>query len=222
MIVIDAKTKCSGCRACQNICPKQCIDMILDKEGFMYPQVDESQCVDCGLCNKVCPVENKFYRNEDYSCDYYAAYNKENDVMLNSSSGGIFWLLAKNVIDKNGIVYGAELQSNFNVAHNRAETLVECIRFRKSKYLQSSIGDSFRQAKIDLDNGREVLFTGTPCQIAGLYSYLQKEYDNLVTCDVLYHDVLLKKFLMNILLNSFIVYLEYKSITDLSDGGIKC
>ena len=189
MIVIDDKIKCSACGACQNICPKKCINMILDEEGFMYPQVDESQCIDCGLCNKVCPIENKFSRNEKYSCNYYAAYNKQKNVMLDSSSGGIFWLLAKKITNKNGVVYGVELQSNFTVTHNRAETLDECMKFRKSKYLQSSIGDSFRQAKIDLDNGREVLFTGTPCQIAGLYSYLQKEYDNLVTCEVVCHGV---------------------------------
>lgn len=189
MIKIYDKTKCSGCKACQNVCPKDCIYTSIDKEGFTYPATDISQCIECNLCNKACPIENNFARNENYDSQYYGAYNKDVDIMRDSSSGGIFWILARDIIDRDGTVYGAELRDCFTVEHNRAETLDSCEKFRKSKYLQSDIGYNFKKAKMDLDSGREVLFSGTPCQIAGLYSFLGKDYDNLVTCDVVCHGV---------------------------------
>lgn len=189
MIKITDKAKCCGCGACKNVCPKQCIEMIPDEEGFIYPTVEESQCIDCGLCDKICHLKNKFTKNDDYRCSYYGAYNKSKEIMKDSSSGGIFWLLVKSVIEKSGVVYGVESKDNFYIAHGRAETLDNCVRFRKSKYLQSNTEMIYGQVKIDLDNNRIVLFSGTPCQIAALYAYLRKDYNNLLTCDIVCHGV---------------------------------
>lgn len=189
MIKINEKSKCCGCGACKNICPKQCIEMQLDEEGFLYPVVDRSQCVVCGLCKEVCHLEKPFTRNDDYQCSFYGAYNNSKKIMRDSSSGGIFWILVKYAIGNNGIVYGVELKDEFYVVHGRAETLNDCVRFRKSKYLQSNTEMIYKQVKADLENSQLVLFSGTPCQIAALYSYLRKDYDNLITCDIVCHGV---------------------------------
>jgi len=189
MLEIHEKTKCCGCGACKNICPSNCISMQLDAEGFMYPIIDHARCIDCDLCNKVCPIINSFTKNDGNSCSFYGAYNNDKNINRDSSSGGIFWLLVQYVISNEGIVYGVALQENFRVVHSRAETLENCVPFRKSKYLQSDTTNIYKQAKKDLDNGRMVLFSGSPCQIAGLYSYLQKDYNNLISCDVVCHGV---------------------------------
>lgn len=189
MIKIIEKAKCCGCGACVNVCPKQCIEMQLDNEGFLYPVVDENQCVECNLCDKVCPLDNSFSRNEGYKCAYYGAFNRCKEIIKDSSSGGIFWLITEHVINNNGVVYGVELKEDFNVVHSRADTLKECIKYRKSKYLQSNTEMVYRLVQADLELNRLVLFSGTPCQIAGLYSYLNKNYDKLITCDVVCHGV---------------------------------
>lgn len=189
MIDIQDKGKCSGCGACLNICPQNSIIMKMDEEGFMYPKVKLSDCIDCGLCNKVCPIENNFKRNIAAICDFYCAHNKDKTVVRDSSSGGIFGLLAERTVKNNGVVYGVELKKDFIVEHGRADNLEDCLKFRKSKYLQSNIKDNYRKAEHDLKMGKEVLFSGTPCQIAGLYSYLMKDYENLITCDVVCHGV---------------------------------
>ena len=189
MITVDNKSKCTGCAACMNACPKKCIEMELDAEGFLYPVIDTLRCINCNLCNKVCHMENAFSRNQGYSCVYYGAYNKSKEIKKDSSSGGIFWELAEHVIRKNGVVYGVELNDRFHVAHGRATNIRECEKFRKSKYLESNIRLTLIDVKKDLDEGHLVLFSGTPCQIAGLYSYINNDYDNLITCDVVCHGV---------------------------------
>jgi len=191
MMMIDKLIKnpadCTGCYACYSICPKDCISMEIDAEGFWYPHIDIDECIDCGACDRVCPIFNKKeIINEPVA---YACINKNEKVRLESSSGGIFSLVADMILDRNGVVFGALFDDNFKVIHNYINTKNELNKLRSSKYVQSKIGDSFKKAKAFLDEGRLVLFSGTPCQIAGLYSFLGKSYDNLYSIDLICHGV---------------------------------
>ena len=187
MIDVKEKKDCCGCSACVQICPKQCIRMSADNEGFLYPQVDASICIDCGLCEKVCPVINQNGPREPLVV--YAAKNKNEEIRLKSSSGGIFTLLAEKVIEAGGVVFGVKFNENWEVVHDYTETIDGLEAFRGSKYVQSYIGDNFQKAKQFLTDGRKVLFSGTPCQIAGLKKYLRRAYDNLMTVEVVCHGV---------------------------------
>ena len=187
MIQISNKSKCCGCTACVSICPKQCITMREDEEGFLYPMVDSSLCIDCNLCKKICPELHSKERREPLNV--YAAKHKNEQVRLASSSGGIFTLLAERIIDENGVVFGARFNSNWNVIHDYTETKKGLTAFRGSKYVQSYMGNCYQKVKFFLQQGRKVMFTGTPCQIAGLKNYLRKDYDNLFTVDVVCHGV---------------------------------
>ncbi len=197
MVDIKEKTACSGCWACASSCPKQCIRMVSDEEGFLYPTIDKEKCVDCSICDNICPIINPSKTNNEPVA--YAAYNKDEDIRLNSSSGGVFTLIAEYVIDMNGVVFGAAFDEEFTVKHTYVENKADLYKLRGSKYVQSKIDDAYKKAKIFLDTGRTVFFGGTPCQIAGLYSYLKKDYDNLVTHDLICHgvpsDKLWKKYL---------------------------
>ena len=187
MIEITDKTKCCGCHACYNICPKGAIKMQQDKKGFEYPVVDKEKCINCGLCNKVCPIiNNKQINNEPKA---YACYNKDLNMRMQSSSGGIFTLLAEEILNRGGVVFGASFNKNFEVEHIMVESVGKLEKLRGSKYTQSKIGETYKKAKEILEEGRYVLFTGTPCQIEGLKSYLRKEYDNLYTQDIICHGV---------------------------------
>lgn len=187
MIDIKEKHNCCGCSACVQVCPKQCISMSADNEGFLYPQVDTAICIDCGLCEKVCPVINQNEPRKPLAV--YAAKNNNEDIRLKSSSGGIFTLLAEQIISEGGVVFGARFNEKWDVVHDYTETIEGLEPFRGSKYVQSIIGDNFKIAKQFLNNDRKVLFSGTPCQIAGLKRYLQKEYKNLLTIDIICHGV---------------------------------
>lgn len=187
MIDIKEKKDCCGCSACVQICPKHCIHMVADNEGFLYPQVDTTVCIDCGLCEKVCPVINQNEPREPLAV--YAAKNNNDEIRIKSSSGGIFTLLAEKIINEGGVVFGAKFNKNWDVVHDYTETINGLEAFRGSKYVQSIIGDNFKIAKQFLNDGRKVLFSGTPCQIAGLKRYLQKEYNNLLTIDIICHGV---------------------------------
>ena len=187
MIEIKDKKDCCGCHACATICAKHCITMQADEEGFLYPIVDKDACIDCGLCEKICPVINQSESRKPLKV--YAAKNKNEDIRRQSSSGGIFTLLAEKVIDEGGVVFGARFDENWNVIHAWSDTIEGIVAFRGSKYVQSTIGDTYREAMDFLKQGRKVLFTGTPCQIAGLKKYLRKEYNNLLTVDVVCHGV---------------------------------
>lgn len=187
MIDITDKSKCCGCSACVQGCPKQCITMQTDKEGFLYPKVDKEKCIDCGLCEKVCPIINHGEKRTPLAV--YAAKNMNEEVRLNSSSGGVFTLLAENVILQGGVVFGARFNEELEVVHSCTETVEGLSAFRGSKYVQSNIGDSYQKAEMFMKGGRKVLFSGTPCQIAGLKRYLRKEYENLLTVECVCHGV---------------------------------
>lgn len=187
MINIKDKSSCCGCEACVQCCPKHCISMHEDNEGFLYPKVDKEACIDCGLCEKVCPVIHQSEPTEPLSC--YIAINPNEDIRLKSSSGGIFTLLAEAVIHDGGVVFGARFDEEWNVIHAWTDTIEGLAPFRGSKYVQSRIGDTYRQAKKFLKQGRKVLFSGTPCQVAGLKRFLRKDYDNLLAVDFICHGV---------------------------------
>lgn len=188
MLVIKDKTLCSGCSACEKICPKNCIQMIADAEGFLYPKTDEKACVNCGLCEKVCPITNK--KNiQNQIAAAYAVFNNDNEVRKKSSSGGIFALLAKTIIEKSGYVFGVGYNEDLTVAHKMVESENQINDLRGSKYVQSDVNETFLKVKQVLEQGSLALFTGTPCQIEGLYSFLGKEYENLITQDVVCHGV---------------------------------
>ncbi len=187
MIDIKDKKDCCGCHACATTCAKHCITMQADEEGFLYPVVDKDACTDCGLCEKVCPVINQSEPRKPLKV--YAAKNKNEEIRRQSSSGGIFTLLAEKIINEGGVVFGARFNENWDVIHSWTDTIEGIAAFRGSKYVQSTIGDTYREAKDFLKQGRKVLFSGTPCQIAGLKKYLRKDYDNLLTVDVVCHGV---------------------------------
>lgn len=187
MIKIKNKSKCSGCHACINSCPKKCISMQPDDEGFLYPVVDKDKCINCGLCKKVCHVLNPLENNN--SPDAYACYNLNEDIRISSSSGGIFTLIAEWIIEQGGVVFGASFDDNLVVKHFCIDNKEDLYKLRGSKYVQSVIGNTYSQVKEILKNGRSVLFTGTPCQISGLMLFLGKSYDNLYTQDIICHGV---------------------------------
>ena len=163
---------CTGCSACANACPEQCIQMAADAEGFLRPKIDSSQCVVCGTCQNVCPVLHpKAHSHETVA---YAAVHKDDAIRLESTSGGVFSLLCQWVLDHGGIVFGAAYADDFSVAHGCVEKASDLSKLRTAKYAQSAIGDSYRRAKTFLEQGRYVLFSGTPCQIGGLRTFLGK------------------------------------------------
>lgn len=187
MISITNKQDCCGCHACASVCAKHSITMQEDNKGFLYPVVNASTCTDCGLCEKVCPVINQSEPRKPLKV--YAAKNKNEEIRLKSSSGGIFTPLAENIINEGGVVFGAKFDKDWNVVHSWTDNIDGLADFRGSKYVQSTIGNTYKETKDFLKQGRKVLFSGTPCQIAGLKKYLRKEYDNLLTVEVVCHGV---------------------------------
>lgn len=176
---------CSGCTACMNICSHNAITMEKNEEGFLYPVRHNDICVNCGLCENICPFEHPVYKND--SPLVYAAYDKKERT--GSSSGGIFYTIARYVINRGGIVYGAAYDDDLKVKHRSARTIQELEALRGSKYVQSDLNDCFKLIKDELKKGTLVYFTGVGCQVAGLYAYLRKDYSNLLTSDVVCHGV---------------------------------
>lgn len=196
--------KCSGCSACAMFCPQKCICMKQNEEGFYYPYVNKEKCNDCGLCEKSCPalVADK----QKIVLSSYAAINKDELCRKESSSGGIFYLLAKQILNENGAVFGAAMMDNCKkVCHIEVEREEELWRLQGSKYVQSEIGNIYVRVKERLNDQKKVLFSGTPCQIAGLKLYLRKEYENLLTVDVICHGVPSEK-----IWNRYVDYIEKK------------
>ena len=192
MIRVTDKSLCSGCTACYAVCPHQAVSMVPDALGFKYPAVDMDRCTDCGLCEKVCDLVNTSAQpsSRPETVPVVAARNKDVAVLVMSQSGGVFTALAEVVLSHGGAVYGAAMNADFTVSHKRVETLEDCAALRGSKYVQSEMGDIFPQVRKDLEDGREVLFSGTPCQVAGLVAYLPKRLtDRLLTVDLVCHGV---------------------------------
>lgn len=187
-IEIKEKKDCCGCNACYNICPQNCIIMKPDKEGFSYSKIDTKKCIECGLCAKVCPIKNANQHNTGEP-DAYACINLNEEMRLKSSSGGIFILLAKKILAKGGIVYGAAFNSNAEVEHIRIEKESDLWKILGSKYLQSNMSITPKKVKEDLNRNQVVLFSGTPCQCAGLKRFLGKNYDKLYIIDFICHGV---------------------------------
>lgn len=187
MIHITNKSDCCGCAACEQICPKNCISMTQDSEGFLYPTVDENACVNCGRCDSVCPIHNK---REVHSLLKAFAFNlKDKEARYESASGGFFTAIATHVIKSGGVAFGVAFNSKMQAVTTFTEKENDIQKFRNSKYVQSIIGDSYKQVKNFLKQGRLVLFSGTPCQIQGLLNFLGKTYDNLLTMDLVCHGV---------------------------------
>lgn len=189
MIEITDKSKCVGCGACSQICPKQCMSMREDEEGFLYPVADKKLCVDCSLCEKVCPIIQYPGKEKNTPRNVYAVKNRDAEVQYASASGGAFTALVDWVLEHGGVVFGARYTARFEVEHGEGTTKAECLEFRGSKYVQSKIGQTYIRVKEKLECGTLVLFSGTPCQVAGLKLFLRKEYANLYTVDIICHGV---------------------------------
>lgn len=187
MIQINNKYNCCGCEACVQICPAKCLTLSEDSEGFWYPVAEKDKCIDCKLCEKVCPILNRPYVHKPGKV--YAIKNVDEKTRINSSSGGLFIILSRYVISLGGVVFGARFNELGNVVHDYAESEDRLILFVGSKYVQSRIGDSFTKCRFFLQDGKWVLFSGTPCQITALKNFLGKEYDKLITVDLICHGV---------------------------------
>ena len=196
--ITQSKYDCCGCRACEQICSKHAIEMQTDEEGFLYPHVSLDKCIECGLCNKVCPIENP-NKSNSHPIHIFAAQNKDHAVLQASSSGGIFTLLAKSILKKSGVVYGAAFDKNMYLKHIRIDDANQLELLRGSKYVQSDIGQTYLQVKEDLNAEKLVYFTGTPCQVHGLKLFLRKDYDNLLTSDLICHGTPSHKIFANTL-----------------------
>ena len=182
-INVTDKKKCTGCATCSNICPKGCILMMEDEMGFQYPVVNHEKCIECKICEKRCPVLNEERPKHHEKPTVYAARTKNSNLRYCSTSGGIFSELAACVIEQGGVVCGAKYDENNLVEHFLIENVQDIEKIRQSKYMQSRIGDIYQNIKKQLQSKRLVAFCGTPCQVAGLYQYLGKEYENLMTFD---------------------------------------
>lgn len=189
--LIPKKESCCGCTACMSICPKDAIDMVDDYEGFEYPKIDYAKCIGCHACENICAFQNGFEeKNKMPNSIAYAVKHQNDNVRKESRSGGFFTAISDAVLEKHGIVYGCALTSEFKAIHERAQNKEQRDAFRKSKYVQSDMRDTFKKVKADLENGKLVLFSGTSCQCIGLKKYLGKlANENLITMDIVCHGV---------------------------------
>ena len=195
IVLFDDKKDCCGCGACMNVCPKNAIRMAEDEVGFVYPEIDQNLCVGCGACKKACGYQTQPLMQKSEAV--YAAASNNDNFLRKSASGGAFAVLAENVLKKDGVVYGAALpleNGKLEPKHLRIDTVERLPELQGSKYVQSAIGDTYAQVKKDLLDGKSALFSGTPCQIAGLKQYLKKDYENLLTVDIICHGVPSKRF----------------------------
>lgn len=190
IVLFEDKKECCGCGACFNACPKKAISMCEDEYGFKYPKINEELCVECGLCKKVCGYQNPPEKHA--SSKVYAAASKSSDIIKKSASGGAFAVFASKVLKEGGVVYGAALpfeDGKLIPKHIRVDKIEKLYKLQGSKYVQSDIGTTYEEAREDLIAERKVLFSGTPCNIAGLKKFLRKDYDNLFTVEIICHGV---------------------------------
>ena len=182
------KSQCCGCSSCFAVCPVGAITLKPDSEGFLYPEINAEICIECNKCVNVCPLKTKRKENLELQ-KYYAVKHSKKDTILKSSSGGFFTAVSDWILDNDGVIYGVVFDEKLCAVHIRADDKKTRDRMRVSKYLQSNMGDTFKKVKVDLQKGIPVLFTGTPCQIEGIYQYLGKEYNNFYTIDLICHGV---------------------------------
>lgn len=187
-ISLCSKDQCTGCMACYNVCKHNAISIEKDVEGFSTPRINDEKCLKCGQCQSVCPVMNPL-QPKDYIQHGYACWNKNKKIVKNSSSGGLFTSLAETIISEGGTIIGAAYDDHLVVRHTIAKNFEELEKLKFSKYVQSEIGLIYKDIKELLIKGEKVLFVGTPCQVAGLVKFLQKDYDNLITADFVCHGV---------------------------------
>lgn len=213
---------CVGCGACANACLKSCLNMIADKNGFLHPEIKTDACIKCGACEKTCPIINKNPKNEE-PIPVYAVYSKNDNVRISSSSGGLFYTIAKHIIENKGVVYGAAFDENLYLSHKGVESIEDLYILQGSKYLQCDTRLCFREIKTHLNNKRPVLFCGTPCQVEGLLHFLQKPYENLFTLDFICHGVPSPKAWQEYIThqgNTFFSKAYYASFRDKSNGWL--
>ena len=188
MMKINTITNCTGCSACYSICPKSAITMTENNEGFLYPQINDEKCIECHLCEQVCPALSPL-KSQNSELKSFAAVNNNETIRLDSSSGGVFTAIAEKVLMMGGKVFGAKFSDDFSIIHSWTDNVEDLKEFRGSKYVQSAINESLKECEKFLKEGATVLFTGTPCQIQGLRKFLRKDYDNLLTVDIICHGV---------------------------------
>lgn len=192
MIRLDPPSLCCGCGACVAICSKHCVRMEKDACGFVYPQVDELACIDCGLCESICPVASDVISDEGSKLDVqecFAAYSKDSGVRFRGSSGGMFETFARKILEENGVVYGAAFDDNFQLKTRRVDKLEDLPPLLKSKYLLCDCSEAFESIRKDLQSGRLTLYCTTPCQIRAVKNFLCKDYDNFITVGFFCHGV---------------------------------
>lgn len=200
--MIDANaTACTACGACVQKCPKQCIELQSDINGFLYPQIQVAECVSCGLCEKVCPIGDK----QSLLCSQtaYACVNKDASMLKQETSGGVFGTIATYFLDNGGVVYGCAYVGHLQATHIRVNNKKLLTQLFGSKYVQSNTCNTFKECEKDLKDGKPVLYSGTPCQVSGLKKYLQKDYENLFTVDIICHGVASQDYF-----DKFVEYLE--------------
>lgn len=198
---ISPPDNCTGCGLCANVCSKNAIHMVWSKDGFLVPQVDANACVNCGLCVKMCPAQPEAMTSEQYRDDIdaviaYGGWNNDRDTHKNSSSGGVFSVVASTMFNDGGCVFGVAWKDKETAVFAKAESMAELAPMRGSKYTQAKPENVYRDVKTELQKGRKVLFTGTACQVYALKKYLRKPYDNLLTFDIVCHGVPSRKLLL--------------------------
>jgi|LSQX01.2.fsa_nt_gb coenzyme F420-reducing hydrogenase beta subunit len=183
------KYDCTGCGACKAVCPVDCITLIYDEEGFLYP-ISDARCIDCGKCERVCPMINKnfVFVKEDFQQYSIVGRHKSDHIWKKSASGGAFTAICELYHEDDGAIFGVRFNGT-NVVHDYVRNIEDIGVFRKSKYVQSDMGNSYHELKKLLDNNKKVIFSGTPCQVAGIKNYLGKNYDNLLCIDLICHGV---------------------------------
>ena len=215
MELVTNKKDCCGCALCYNICPKKAIKMVEDENGFVYPEIDKEKCIECGLCKKYC-IYQKENKNLQKPISTYVATSKDDKILENSASGGAFASIAKKILEDNGVVYGAaiEVENDLHIVkHIRVDTEKELYKLQGSKYVQSDIKGIYHLIKEDLEKNKNVLFSGTPCQVNAIKQFLNnKEYDNFYSIDIICHGVPSNK-----MFDDYIKFLEKKEKGRISD-----